>query len=151
MQDKSISSSQLGWGTIYNSENAKDLDETGETAAIRHTINDIYSPEKQKFLGENVSYLDSIIQICQNHNAKVIFVTTPAYKTYREHLNEEQLNIMLKTVNKITNDYSNCTYINLLADSTFVSTDYYDADHLSEIGAEKLSLLINRYIEESEK
>jgi hypothetical protein len=33
-----------------------------------------------------------------------------------------------------------------MADSSFVSADYYDADHLSEIGAKKLSILIDKYI-----
>lgn len=54
---------------------------------------------------------------------------------------------MIKTANKVANSHSNCSYTNLMTNSTFISADYYDADHLSEIGTKKLSILIDRYIE----
>jgi hypothetical protein len=34
----------------------------------------------------------------------------------------------------------------LMADSSFIFADYFDADHLSEMGVKKLSMLINGYI-----
>lgn len=142
-----ITCSKQGWGTSYSSKNAQNLEKTGKTASIRHTRNSIYSFENKKLFADNGLFLDSIINICHKHNAKVLLFTPPAYKTYREHLNEKQLNAMIKTANKVANSYSNCTYTNLMTDSTFISADYYDADHLSEIGAKKLSILIDRYIE----
>ncbi|GHT47352.1 hypothetical protein AGMMS49965_25360 [Bacteroidia bacterium] len=38
--------------------------------------------------------------------------------------------------------------MNLMNDSTFVSADYYDADHLNEAGAKKLSMKLANYIKE---
>jgi hypothetical protein len=143
-----VTSSELGWGQSYNSSKAKNLEETGKTAANRHTKDNIFSHKNQMLFANNGSYLDSIIQICQKHHAKVILFTPPAYKTYREHLNEEQLNAMIVTANEIANNHSNSIYINLMEDSTFIATDYFDADHLSEIGAKKLSLKLNSYIKE---
>lgn len=37
-------------------------------------------------------------------------------------------------------------YINLFTDDRFVEDDLYDADHLCEIGAEKLTKFLNDYI-----
>jgi hypothetical protein len=141
-----ITCSEKGWGTDYNSQKAKDLEETGKTAAERHTRKDICSVEKKELFNENISILDSIIDLCRKHNAELFLFTPPAYYTYRQRLNEEQLNKTVETVNAIANKYSNCTYQNMMADSSFVAADYYDADHLSETGAKKLSVLINKYV-----
>jgi hypothetical protein len=67
----------------------------------------------------------------------------PAYETYRDNLNRAQLTLTIQKTTDIANSNSNCTFINLMADTTFKATDFYDADHLNEIGARKLSLLIN--------
>ncbi|WP_056928534.1 hypothetical protein [Candidatus Symbiothrix dinenymphae] len=141
-----IKQSKLGWGTTYLAH-TPDVETAGKDRAIAHT-KDIHSPENQKLFADNVAFLDSIIQICQSHNAKVLLLTTPNYKAYREHLNEEQLNVMINTANEMANKHPNCTYMNLMDDSTFVSTDYFDADHLCGVGAKKLSLKLANYIEE---
>jgi hypothetical protein len=136
-----ITCSLLGWRTDYNSKNAQDLEATGKTAVARHT-----KILNEKILESNISVLDSIAHVCRKHNAKLLLFTPPAYKTYYQNLDPEQLDEMEKIATEFANRNPNCTYINLLTDSTFVSTDYYDADHLSEIGAKKLSLLIDSYI-----
>ncbi|MDR0603732.1 MAG: hypothetical protein LBG80_05435 [Bacteroidales bacterium] len=151
LQGNNITCSKQGWGISYNSKNAHDLEETGKTAATRHTRNNIHSLQTTRIFNDNISILDSIINLCIVHNANVLLVTPPAYKTYCQHLNSEQLTVTIETANKIADKYQNCTYLNLMTDSSFVSTDYYDADHLSEIGAKKLSVLIDTYIKNSRK
>ena len=44
---------------------------------------------------------------------------------------------------RIDDQYENAVYYNLLTDSAFVANDYYDADHLNEIGAKKLTKLLD--------
>ncbi|MDR2410254.1 MAG: DUF1574 family protein [Bacteroidales bacterium] len=148
LQGSNMTCSKQGWGINYNSKNAKDLEETGKTASARHTRKDIHSLQRTRIFNDNISILDSIINLCRRHKVNVLLFTPPAYKTYNQRLDKEQLTIMLDTSKKMANKYQNCTYINLMTDSSFVSTDYYDADHLSEIGAKKLSLLIDKYIQE---
>jgi hypothetical protein len=145
LQKNNIKCSEYGWGTNYNSQKARNLEKTGKTASERHTM-DIHSLQNKEALNDNILILDSIINLCKKHNAKVFFFTPPAYYTYRQHLDETQLTITDETIKTIVDKYPNCTYINLMADSSFVSADYYDADHLSEIGAKKLSILIDEYI-----
>lgn len=148
LSNSTISCSNLGWGTNYNSKNAKDLIESGKTAAKRHTRDDINSYKYQEIFNDNKLILNSIIQWCKKNNINVLLLTPPAFETYRQNLNSEQLNTTINTTSEICSKYDNCIYLNLLSDTNFVSRDFYDADHLSEIGAKKLSELINEKIVE---
>jgi len=146
--NSTISCTDLGWGTSYNSKNARDLAETGKTASKRHTMEDINSDKYQQIFQENIFILESIIQWSNKNNVNVLLLTPPAFETYRQNLNQEQLKITINTTSEICSRYENCIYENLLSDINFVALDFFDADHLSEIGAKKLSELINEKISE---
>lgn len=143
-----ITCSRLGWGISYNSKNARDLIETGNSAAKRHTRENIDSGIYKEIFEENVLIVNSIIKWCKKNDVRVLILTPPAFETYRRNLNHDQLAITIKAVMDISIRYDNCKYYNLLDDSSFKATDYYDADHLSEIGAAKLSRLINDKVQE---
>jgi len=146
---KDIYCSKLGWGTAYSSVNAEDLEETGKAAALRHTV-DIYSEENMKILAENMRILNSLAEFCNNKNVKLIFLTTPTYYTYRENINKNQLNKMVETMNDFVAKHNNCYFLYWFDNPDFVKEDYYDADHLDEIGAEKLSKKLVLYIDSLE-
>jgi hypothetical protein len=146
-EGEKITSSKYGWGTDYNSEKAQDLQETARSAVLRHTAKNLHSRESEENLKDNKRIIESIIQICNKHNADILFFTPPVYETYRQLLNKEQLDTTIKTIDEITKEYSHCTYVNLISDSSFIAADFYDADHLSEIGTKKLSLLLDSLIE----
>ena len=139
--------SELGWGVQSRFENAKDLQETGKKAAKIHTYNDIYSDKNRNVLMENLEILNSFSEFCNQQNIKLIFITMPAYFTYRENLCAEQLNNTFDIINDFVKKHSNCFYINYLDDVDFVAEDFYDADHLNENGAKKLSLKLAHYID----
>jgi len=140
---------ELGWGTSYNSKDALSLTKTGKSAAIRQSI-DIRQEVIQQEFKNNIAILNSIIEFCNDKNARLILITLPAFKAYRENLNGEQLNTTIRTVSELASNYNNCDYYNLISDSNFVEKDFYDADHLSEIGAKKLSELISSKIDETQ-
>lgn len=148
--DSNITCNNLGWGTRYNSNYARDLKKTGISAAKRHTREDINSIKYRQIFDENILILNSILQWGKNNGVKILLLTPPAYETYRKNLNAEQLNSTISTTAEICSKYENCIYENLLDDSSFVAEDFYDADHLSEVGAKKLSELINLRIIEWE-
>lgn len=144
--NSTISCTILGWGTNYNSQNARNLVETGQTAAKRHTKDDLNSDKTQVIFKDNMLILSSIIGWCKENNVKILLLTPPAFETYRQNLNQEQLKITINTTSDICSRNENCIYENLLSDTNFVALDFFDADHLSEIGAKKLSELINEKI-----
>lgn len=138
--------SELGWGKRENKKTPQNLTKTGFEASNRHTIDDIYSHKNQIVFNENTTILNNIIAWSKERNIRIYLVTLPAYETYRQNTNETQLKTTLKTINKIVLNYDNVSYLNLFDDPTFKESDYYDADHLSASGAEKLSKLINKKI-----
>ena len=139
--------SELGWGTIYKSEEAMDLQETGKISSERHTLDGIFSDKRTKILEEHLKTLNLFSEFCNQRNIKLIILTTPAYYTYRQNLNAEQYNKTAETINKFVNQHSNCYYLNWMDDTDFVANDFFDADHMNEIGAEKLSSKISNYID----
>lgn len=132
-----VSCSLLGWGTNYNSKHKLDLESTGKSAAKRHL-----SLNSNNF-SENIQSLKAIIEFARINKIRVLLYTPPAYKTYINNLDTVQLNNTLVAVKKIADVYSNVVYYDLLNDSSFVAADYFDADHLNEIGAKKLTLKID--------
>lgn len=128
-----VSCNSLGWGTKHNSKNNKDLISTGKAAAKRH------AKKRKSFFNENLAIVKEIIAIAKFKKAKVIFYTNPGYKTYVSQLNKEQLKITYTTIKRIANSNPNVTYYDFLSDPSFMKEDFFDADHLNEIGAEKFS------------
>ena len=131
----------LGWGSNYKSENALDLIESGKKAAQRHSAS-----QYQNTFDENVAVLNDLEQWCSERNVRLVLFTPPAFESYQQHLDKKQLNATVEIAQKKALANENCTYLNLLNDTRFKAKDYYDADHLSEIGAKKLSLLIDKQI-----
>lgn len=138
-----ISCSDLGWGTQYKSQNRKDLLETGKKSALRHTLYGINPTEEQKIFKDNVEIVTSILQWGQHNNVHIYLLTPPAYESYRQALNQEQLQTTIDTTFAICSQFDNCSYENLMNEPIFEANDYYDADHLSDVGAKKLSILVN--------
>ena len=137
---------KLGWGTDYISTKNKNLIETGKTAAERHTakIIDIECFEK------NQKALENIIEFAKQKNIKVIFITCPAYKAYANRLNPKQLKSTIAIINKLCSENRNTAgYYNLMNDKSYRAEDFYDADHLNEIGAKKLTLQLDNLINQT--
>jgi hypothetical protein len=128
-----ISCKPLGWGAQKQSQDDKNLLLSGKAAAQRHAKKD------KSFFYQNVAIVNEIIALAKAKNAKVIFYTSPAYKTYTSQLNKEQLQKTYTTIKKIAHSNPNVRYYDFLSDPSFIKEDFYDADHLNEIGAEKFS------------
>ena len=128
-----VNCNTLGWGKTYHSTNSKDLVATGASAAKRHKA------KSDEAFQSNLQTLDSIIAFAEQHHCKVILYTSPAFETYVRHLDTAQLNRTINAVKEISKQYKAIHYVNFLNDSTFVHDDFYDADHLNEIGAQKLT------------
>ena len=131
--------SKLGWGTTFKSEIVNDLEETGKSAVLRHTFKNLYSPENIRSFEESMEILNSFAEFCNQKNVRMILLATPTYHTYREKLNKEQLNKMVETMDRFVAEHDNCRYINWSDNPDFVTEDFFDADHLNEKGAKKLS------------
>lgn len=135
---------ELGRGLKYARENRDEngWKESGLIAAKRHTITQI----KEENINKNITFVNDIISICRKHNACLLLLTTPTYHTYQEKLNQEQLARMTQICDSISSVHEDVIYDNWLNHTDFTEDDFYDADHLNEYGANKLSVLLDSVI-----
>lgn len=133
----------LGRGTDYVLESrSDDWKDAGPVAMKRHTKseNDI------EVVNKNIGYINHIISKCAQKGVYVILLTTPTYHTYYDVLNQEQLDQMVKICQELADNNKNTLYLNWLKHPDFDEHDFYDADHLNEYGAEKLTRLLDEYL-----
>ena len=123
---------------------AEDWVNSGEVAAKRHTS----KIKNDTYVTENKNYLEDIIHKCQNKKIKTILLTTPTYISYRKHLDPAQLNSMRRYCDSLVSINENLIYFDMLEDKRFSEDDFYDADHLNECGAAKLTKILDEYITE---
>ncbi|MDJ0646965.1 MAG: hypothetical protein QNJ57_13375 [Flavobacteriaceae bacterium] len=142
--------STLGWGATFESKNSKNITKSGIIAAKRHTKL-IHSEESIKIFESNTNLLQNLIVWSASKDIEVVLFTPPAWKSYRENLSKEQLEVTVKTASNFADNHDNCTYLNMLSDISFTLKDFYDADHVSQIGAKKLSLKLNSLAESNKK
>ena len=143
--DKGITCSALGWGTGYTSKTKNDVIETGKQAALRHTSKD------DRNFNENLQNLKTTIEFAEKNHIEVFLLTAPAYKTYTTHLNTTQLTRTLAAASRLASTYKNVSYFNLLKDKEFTQADFFDADHLNEVGAKKFTLKTDSLIKATEE
>jgi hypothetical protein len=140
-----ITCSELGFGMNFSSNDRQDLIKTGITAAKNHGKRTI------PLFNMGVDVLEQIIDFAQKNKSMVILFTPPAYYTYRENLAPDQLDDTLNAVREISKKHGNVIYKNYMYDKTFVESDFYDADHLNEIGAKKMTKILDNLILDIEK
>jgi hypothetical protein len=131
----SITCSDLGYGNIFRDQ--KDLQKTGILAAKRHTYTD------ETLFSENVTIIKKFIAYTKENDIKILFYTSPAYKTYTDNLKLYQLSKTINTIKGLIEENEHCSYLNFLTDKDFQSMDFRDADHLNKNGAIKFSKKIN--------
>jgi hypothetical protein len=137
---ENVTSTPLGYGTGYNSANRQDLRITALKAIRRHTLTDLsdFPTEKRS--------LEQILDACRARNIRVILFIPPAFDAYASKIDPGQLSTTIHTCEYFQQTYPNVSYFNFLHDTSYKENDYFDADHLNEIGAKKLSLKIDSII-----
>jgi len=137
-RENTVNCSDLGYGIDYTlkNKNQKNWD-NGSSRVKEHNYTD------WRYLPGNAKYLENIADLCKWNHVKLIFFTTPARPSYYNNLYKNQIDCTYKVIHDLMKTHKNIVYLNFLKDSTFVSDDFYDQDHLSEVGAEKLTKILN--------
>lgn len=109
----------------------------------KHTQKLSYENVNKNFLG-----LNHILDFADKNNIKVILVTTPVASIYRKNVDKEQYNYWKQTTKKLVNNYKNVKWVDLFAnDSVFKKSDFIDTDHLSLLGANKVTQELKKYMD----
>ena len=142
---------KYGMGTAYKLSN-KDSATWNEASAIvavkSHTVKDGDWDTAMRNLKEKCGILDDIVSMYQKRDILMVMVTTPCWEEYVKLIDEHQWAI----VKKVASDYSkrrNVFYFDYFKDNRFNSDDFYDSNHLSDVGAVKLTKILKDDIQKS--
>ena len=102
----------------------------------------------QNKIKSNFNYLEQLIKYADNHNIKVILVSTPTTNLYKNYVTSTaQYFNLVRNTRKLKNKYKNVIWLNYLENNEdFELSDFKDSDHLSAKGANKLSEKINNIL-----
>lgn len=129
----------LGYGLDRKSS---DWSEKGLERVAKHSLK---TPGR---FNEVLSVQKKLLDLAEKNGWKVTLITTPTYKGYYENLDSVQEKEMREGIEILKRDYD-FDYYDFLRDPRFNDDDFYDVDHLSDIGARKFSKLLSDTLKNS--
>ncbi|MCK5760690.1 MAG: hypothetical protein KAH33_05315, partial [Candidatus Delongbacteria bacterium] len=139
-EDKGIYCTKLGFGQRSVLKDV-DMELSGITAAKIHTV------ENYDSFDGNLEILEKFLSDCKERDIKVLLIIPPAWETYKEHLNVIQMKKTVDACFDLSGKFENVTFLSLFDDRRFGIDDFANADHLNDKGAEKISRILNKLIE----
>ena len=103
----------------------------------------VANQEEQELL---YTHYCTLAELAKNQGARLILLFTPNYKTYNEATNPAVLQEMVSFVDSLKQKYPNVEYYDYSKDKRFVDEDFFDASHLTDIGATKFSYIVRQEI-----
>ena len=112
-----------------------DDDRANAEAATRH------KGRSRAYVDYNLAQLRAIAALCRQHRLQLVLVTTPGWRGYVRHLDAGQLVEMREAARQIVRDYG-AVYLDYLQDARFGKDDFFDSDHLSDVGADRFTRIL---------
>lgn len=139
---------KYGWGNTYKlseKKMGKWNDGTEAEAAVkRHTV------KSWDYIDQNYSLMKELAEFCRTYNIRLVLITTPCWPSYYDNLNSEQLTKMYELTHKFQQEYD-LPYFDYLKDQRFEANDFYDSNHLSDVGAIKFTKILDMDIKSIER
>lgn len=82
--------------------------------------------------------LNAIIDFCQRRNIDCILITTPVWKGFRSAMDKKQYAEMRHIADSLSRRRG-VRYFDFFSSEIFTDEDFHDSDHLSDLGAIKLT------------
>lgn len=132
-----------GYGSNYTLKNRMEEWDNGSFEAARH--NELISSIiDESMIEENKRYVEDIISKCAERDIEVIIVSSPLYKSYLENQDSNFLNKYNDFCRYFVESYpNNVVQYNFSNDSRFTEDDFYDSNHLNEVGSIKLTMILD--------
>lgn len=135
-QPSRLSWDALGWGDNYTLDRRADDWDNGEARALANTYSDT------TVVAFNAGVLAGLMDYCRERKVRLTLVTTPTGLLFRQHQSEAQAAMNRRVLSGLLQAHPEVRHLDFEADPRFTSADFYDADHLSTVGAAKLTKLL---------
>lgn len=90
----------------------------------------------------NLRYLERILKLCKSRNITFNVVITPVHKNFYSQTTREQRTVMYQFLYDAKREYPHLNILDFFSDSRFSDNDFQDLNHLSEVGADKISKIL---------
>ena len=134
---------KYGWGNTYllSRKNMIQWSDGSEAKAaiLRHKAKSWDNIES------NYLKLGELAELCSSHDVRLILITLPCWSSYTDGLDSVQLEKMYEITNRFKKEY-HVPYLDYLKDSRFEADDFFDSNHLSDVGAIKFAKILNNDI-----
>ena len=129
---------ERGWQPLY----LKDKDQSIWKYKIdQNNRPKLNTNESLDNIASNYVLVSDVIKYCQNRNIRIALISTPYYNDYNNALNKMKRVIMSELIGNLQDEYD-VSYMNYQQDNRFCADDFFDPTHLSEIGAEKFTVIL---------
>lgn len=143
-QPARLSWDERGWGTNYTYQKGITPIDNGRERAISNTYAD------RSTVRLNAGFLSSMAAWCSSHGVRLILVTTPVMPSFRANEEPSQRAENERCLRRLLSRHRNVEYYNFETDARFTPDDFYDADHLNDRGARRLTSLLRHILERDE-
>lgn len=141
-----VDCNNFGYGLSYDHAKSENINNTAISAANRHTIN----LNENKFISNfenNKKVVYQFIEFAKQNKAKIYFVSPPVSKKYMNLTDNDQLKnttTFIENIVETNKGYS--SYLNFMDSSDFENSDFFDGDHLNDVGAKKFTYKLDAYL-----
>lgn len=92
-------------------------------------------------------YVEEIADCTNKRGIQLALVNIPKYKTYQNNINDAVVQEMNRLILQLQSKYNNVKYWDFTYNEEFGDADFFDACHLSEVGAKKFSKMLRGKIQ----
>ena len=110
-------------------------------------IIDTSKKEDEKLFNLYWSNFEILAACAQIRGAKLVLVNTPKYHTYQKDINNSVVQEMDSLILQLQKKYNNVLYWDYTFCQSFGKDDFYDACHLTDVGAVKFSKILRHKIQ----
>lgn len=141
--ENTVDCDPYGWGCHYTTDR-KNMEKWNDENNGKATEEDQRGkwPEAERYAQGHLAALTRIADFCAQKGARLILVTTPCHEKYTRRLKPYQLKRMHELTSQLIKT-RHVTYLDYLYDQRFGDDDFFDADHLSDVGAVKFTQILN--------
>ena len=136
-----VSATPLGYGKQDMSNIVQDKEAISVVIANKHEDNSLD-------FKHNTARLQRIIALCKKYGVGVVLLEMPVYPAYYNFLDTEKKEKIKSVLHELSGVNDTVFYLDLSTSPLFEKQDLRDADHLTNSGAKKCSILLNRYIQD---
>lgn len=129
--------SDLGWGTDFSGNREGKIEKSAKASIFWHTA------PNSKHVDANRRFLEQIAQLCSEKDIQLLVINPPLHPAYSERRDPDQVEVTDRVLQELVVRYPRMKVLDFSSAAGFGDGDFYDGDHLNEVGAEKLSVKIN--------